>query len=401
MKLDLEANVSETTRLLKDGTDAVGGAVADPTKILSDLPDPLRIMSKEKTIMSYEAEDLTAWSALMIYSGSIFTQRQVIRILYMQLGTCWAVAYLLAAFTRHPENYRTDAVQEIIKTITISIAFLLGLFLNQCVSRWWDTVTAIEQCCGSMKKVMMLAINLGLPKAAREAMARYMALSIRILEAEINYVKHESRQKTASSWFGVKNEVDLTTFWDLRMADFEREGWLSKQERAELAKVPPMQRSQYCWHKVSDEICSNRSKITAGGSVDSVAFDRLCELAQKGVGCLSDIQALQSFQLPYIYVHMLAFMVHFVNILTAAGTGCSVGLMLAQAHTTKRPLDMSQVGSYMVFVLVQAFLYQAFLSIGAALSFPISGSAYKIPLLDKAQQLEQQLGLMNKLASKS
>ena len=55
-----------------------------------------------------------------------------------------------------------------------------------------------------------------------------------------------------------------------------------------------------------------------------------------------------------------------------------------------------------LFFLVQAFFYQAFLSIGAALSFPVatenSKQAYRLPFEPMVQALDRQLVIMNELA---
>merc|ERR1719281_593946 len=91
-------------------------------------------------------------------------------------------------------------------------------------------------------------------------------------------------------------------------------------------------------------------------------------------------------------------MIHFVNMLTALGTGLKVGLLISQARQAHRPVDLNQIGTALVFLFVQAFIYQAFLTIGAALSFPVTGSAYRIPLLNMVDALEHQCKLMNTLA---
>merc|ERR1719353_2129633 len=85
--------------------------------------------------------------------------------------------------------------------------------------------------------------------------------------------------------------------------------------------------------------------------------------------------------MPYIYMHLLAFMIHMVNVLTAMGAGLQVGLLVAIA------------------LLVQSFVYQAFLTIGAALSFPVTGTAYRIPLRSMCLAMEYQLRLMNRIAN--
>merc|ERR1719197_726801 len=132
-----------------------------------------------------------------------------------------------------------------------------------------------------------------------------------------------------------------------------------------------------------------------------MAYDRLCDLVQAGVAGVSNVRTAAAFQMPYIYVHMLAFMIHLVNMLTAVGTGIRVGLLIAISRTSRGDaaiLDVNSICTAMVFLFVQAFIYQAFLTIGAALSFPVTGSAYRIPLKAMVEALDHQLKLMNLLA---
>merc|ERR1719152_391575 len=91
-------------------------------------------------------------------------------------------------------------------------------------------------------------------------------------------------------------------------------------------------------------------------------------------------------------------MVHSVNLLTALGSGVSIGLMLATTRKNKTPVDPGVIANEMMFLLIQAFIYQAFLSIGAALSFPVTGEAYRIPLQQMTATLEGQLKRMTRMA---
>merc|ERR1719217_1448079 len=83
--------------------------------------------------------------------------------------------------------------------------------------------------------------------------------------------------------------------------------------------------------------------------------------------------------------------------MTAMGAGVSIGLTLSKSRRTGF-IDFSSIVNELMFLLIQAFIYQSFLTIGAALSFPVTGEAYKIPLRRMTSTLERQLGTMMKLA---
>lgn len=368
---------------------------------MEDLLDPLSFL-QEQTVTTYEAEDLTGWNAMTMYAGTVFTQKVTVRIIALQLGTCWSVAYTLFYFTSHPEHYRTDAVDEIIKTISISIAFMLGLFLNTCLQKWWDTVEGVQQLLQAVKHLVVCAIQHEVRAELRSTLCRRAMLSVRLLQAETSYNKlvmqKEAADQALMGCLAPVVKIDPATFWEDAFAELLEEGKVTQEEMDVLLEVPVNQRSFFAWSLVGSELRRNRSTLrNPDGVEDTFAYDRLCELVEAGVSGVSCIKSLGLWQLPFVYVHMLAFMVHFVNFCTAAGTGCSLGVMVATASARNEVLDSSVVISKMLYIVVQAFIYQAFLSIGTALSFPLSGTTYSIPLGEEINALDGQLYLINKM----
>merc|ERR1719460_737180 len=376
-KLDLEkgkAPVTEKTSLLGDAASQAGKA----------LDDPLAFMIKDDVcVTDYDPEQLTNWKALLHFEGSIFRQKQMWAIVFMQLATALGIAGLLYFFARDPgQMINNDSMTVVIKTMTVSIAFLLGMFLSACLGRWWDTVKSIESLFESIKKLLMTAINLELPREFCESLARACVLSVIMMEFEMTLPKMKGKQEDN---------------WKKRFDELEENGQITIHERSVLEQVPPMERSFFSWSIVSSELCDVRDDLTTGGVPDTVAYDRLCELVGVGTSSVSALKTLMTFQIPFIYVHMLGFMVHAVNIMTAIGAGVSIGLNLSKSKTTGH-IDAASITNELMFLLIQAFIYQSFLTIGAALSFPVTGEAYKIPLRRMTTTLERQLGTMMKLA---
>lgn len=378
---DLEAN--EKTALLS------GIEVKIPT------PDVLGFLTgKEPPIIAYDPEQLTNWRAIIALNGTIFVQPAVMMIIVVQFMLAMTVALVVGFFTASPDAYYSKAMDSLVKTVAVSIAFLLGMFLSSCINRWWDTIKSLEALFGTIKRLCMTAINLELAHDARVLFMQRAVLSARCLQVELT----ENHKMLA----GMGKE-DLAQHWDEYFATWEADDRISNGDIQVLLRVPPQQRSFFAWSLVSQEMIHLRpTLVTAAGSSDVMAYDRLCDLVQDGVASVSNVRTAAAFQMPYIYVHLLAFMIHFVNVLTAIGTGIRIGLLVATArvhtHGPKSTLDLNSLFVALIFLFVQAFIYQAFLTIGAALSFPITGSAYRIPLLSMVDALEKQVKLMNKLA---
>jgi hypothetical protein len=365
--------LSETTALLQKPLSLVGKLDKDPP------------------IIAYDPEQLTNWRAIITLQGTIFLQPAVVFIIVTQIAVALSICLALVLFSKHPEHYKSDAMEGIVKTVAVSIAFLLGMFLSSCVSRWWDTIKSLEMLFGTIKRLTMTAINVELPHDVRVTLARRCVLSTRLLQVELT----ESHLTLS----GKQTREELDEHWHETFAHWRATNCATDEEIHTLRKVPQQQRSFFAWSLVSKELLTHRSiLVNQDGNLDVMAYDRLCELVQDGVSSVSSVRTAAAFQMPYIYVHLLAFMIHFVNALTALGTGVQMGLLIATANKTNTSIDGNQLASVMTFLVVQAFIYQAFLTIGAALSFPITGSAYRIPLKAMVEALDHQLRLMNVLA---
>lgn len=383
MAKDLEKG--ERTPLISPRVDVLWGNISSLVKNAS-LPLPF---PSEEPITTYDPEELTNWKALVAIAGTVFAQRLVVGIIVMQFVTACVVVALFYYFVKDPRGYSIDTTKDIIKTITISIAFLLGLFLSACVGRWWSTIKELEKLFGAVKKLVMTAINLGIQRSSRETLARRLVLSVRMLDAELQSTKRTALEK----------DFDEGVYWERVFKDMRETKKMRGEEYSLLNRAPARQRSFFSWSLVSKELKYHRKTLCGPQGSDVLGYDRLCGLVQDGVAALSAIRTTSSFQLPYIYVHLLAFMVHLVNMLTAISTGVTVGIMFSMSRVHNTPLDFNALASNAVFLVVQAFVYQAFLTIGAALSFPLTGTAYNVPLAKMVDTLDAQLTLMNKLAN--
>jgi len=385
---DLEKGGTEKTPLLPAAPRDSKGS-GPPT---SRSEDPLaQLAGSDPPIIAYDPEQLTNWRAIISMQGTIFLQRAVVLIIVTQLCAAGLVAGVLVLFTTHPEAYKTDSMDAIVKTVAVSIAFLLGMFLSSCISRWWDTVKSLEKLFGTIKRLTMTAINVELPSEARTVLSRRCVLSTRLLQVELT--------ESHSTLAGKQSRQELDAHWDQIFRYWKAHDNASDEEIRIMKQVPQQQRSFFAWSLVSKEILDVRPHlVNKDGNVDALAYDRLCDLVQDGVASVSAVKTAAAFQMPYIYVHLLAFMIHFVNFLTAIGTGVQVGLLIAQARKGNYHMDVNSMVNAILFLIVQAFIYQAFLTIGAALSFPITGSAYRIPLKAMVDALDNQLKLMNLLA---
>merc|ERR1719420_2421392 len=175
----------------------------------------------------------------------------------------------------------------------------------------------------------------------------------------------------------------------------------TKEEKELLLQVSENERCHQAWMFIIQAVKPLRNKL------DHFSYDRYVELIEEGLSCVTDLQSCLQFQFPYVYMHMLTFMVNCANFLSAVGTGLTLGVLFARENETHgAPFvfpDLNRIQNEVTLLLVQSLFYQSFLSIGASLSYPLSAGdskssgkrAYSIPLGQMCALLEQNLALIN------
>jgi hypothetical protein len=315
----------------------------------------------------------------MSYQGTIFAQKAMWAITVSNLIVIFAIAVGMYFLVGQPRELSTDTISKVVKAVAVLIGFLIGLFLSACVNRWWQTIKSIEKLFGNCKKLVMLSNNLGIYKEAKELLCRRVILSIRMLEKDCNGL-------TAEEW----NEV---------FEEFLQKKQMTEAEQDLMLTVPADQRSFYTWSLVSAVL----KKVQP--TVDPMSFDRISSIVLDGLSATSALKTLMAFQFPFLYVHMLAFMVHLCNLLVAIGTGFSVGRLLC-LYRVGNPLDGSGIANELLFFILQTFFYQAALFIGASLSFPIAAPKhagvhmYTLPFPGMVDKLDKQLHMMLVIADR-
>merc|ERR1719183_1456413 len=138
---------------------------------------------------------------------------------------------------------------------------------------------------------------------------------------------------------------------------------MTNEEKELFLQVDGSERCTYAWMLIIQSVKPLRK------TMDHFSYDRYVELIEEGLSCVVELQSCLNFQFPYVYMHMLTFMVNCANFLSAVGTGIAVGVLLARENETKGngPLvfpDVNRIQNEVALLLVQSLFYQSFLSIG-------------------------------------
>lgn len=131
-------------------------------------------------------------------------------------------------------------------------------------------------------------------------------------------------------------------------------------------------------------------------------------------GCMHQVEALKTnltVQIPFIYAHMLAVLVHVMNLLLAVSGGLSLGSAMAEIHDRTEAADKGiqkedhgLVGEFyeatqtvsvqIILLIVQPMLYQSFLQIADGLCYPFGDELNHLTTETFIGQLHKELQTM-------
>lgn len=336
----------------------------------------------ETTVTTYDPSTLTTFGSVFQISGTIFSVAQIWYNLLALVLTMVCVALVVFRYVRDPHRISTTTISYIVRLMSTLIGFGLGMFLKKSMKRWWMTVTHIQELFDVIMKINLMGSSFMMTDGQQLTLARLGALSVHLLDVEL----------------GRPTKAE----WSVRMDQLEQNGIILPEEKEILAQVEPTERCHHAWMMIIQSVKPLRKKM------DHFSYDRYVDLIEEGLSCVTDLQSCLQFQFPYVYMHMLTFMVNCANFLSAVGTGVAVGVLFARENETKGngPLvfpDVNRIQNEVALLLVQSLFYQSFLSIGASLSYPLSSGdsrgagkrAYSIPLGQMCALLEQNLALIN------
>jgi hypothetical protein len=339
----------------------------------------------DKTVITYDPSNLTGLGAIFQISGTIFDVSQIWTNLFFIFMTMICMALVVFRYVRDPHQISTKTITVIVQTLSTLIGFGLGMFLKKSLNRWWTTVTQIQELFDVILKINLMGSSFMMTDDEQLKLARLGALSVNLLDIDLSRPTDKD--------------------WTERMDTLEQKGLLLADEKALLLQVAGPERSHFVWMLVIQAVKPLRKTL------DHFSYDRYVELIQEGMQCVTEIQTSLNFQFPYVYMHMLTFMVNVANSLSALGTGLTLGVLFAREREKHHMFvfpDVNRIQNEVLLLMVQSFFYQSFLSIGASLSFPLAAGfhaagkrAYSIPLLQMCAVLEQNLALINNVGDET
>jgi hypothetical protein len=336
------------------------------------------------THLSYHTKMLFGWKVLTTTKGTILSE-PIIRT-YLLVVVCMAlVSGILASLVvADPHNLDTSTLFNIINYVKLFLAFMLGLYMAHCVTRWWNSVTSITNFFHSIKTLVLFCNTLGVDTQKRDTIERLCMMSCYLVEIEISGF-YASNEENKSRWASVK--------------DFLRHDGLASMEELDLlSKVEESDRAQVVWTWIG--------AILGSLEVPPPLKTTAIKYGQVAIASIKSVKFYVTMQLPFMYSHMLALLVHANNAALAIASGIAIAVMIFEANhqmdmdrTSKVYRALQGISVQMMAMLLQPAVYEAFLTVGALLADPFTNETHGLPMLDYVQDLRRQIGEMNALSN--
>jgi len=370
---------------------------------LNDLKS--EVAQTKMAVVCYDTKKLTGFGALLHVKGTVWANASLWKIMGSVLLLSFCVGFIIFLFVPDPSSIDASKFLKISSFLKVFVAFLLGVFMASSVSRWTETVDGFLELFAAI---------------------RDLSLQLTCLGVENDRVRHILRYSIASGMFLV---TDLENAADKRpdKEDRMQRSWISLTSTgvldAEEQQIlePLRDRALLIWMWVASLI-SRLAQDELIPPMNTPTYGRimtLCQVAQRGVG---KVRASISVQIPYIYTHMLATLVHVNNLLCALTFGLTLGssigailgkfnihsplIPLLYPHSITKGSNGAQVSTMssaqsiimgMLTCLIAPFMYQAFLQIALAFAQPFGSAEAAIPTEMLIHNLKRDLEQMELL----
>jgi len=357
-------------------------------------------------VISYDARTLVSFGSLFRVSGTVWTNIR----LWKMMGSLLLVSLCLGAviFLLIPKPSSIDATKflEIGSFLKVFLAFLLGFFMAGNVKRWMTMVKGFLGLFAAIRSLSLQLTALGVDIEKVQHVVRYSIVSTLSLASEL-----EARSDPTP-------EVKQSRV-DLLWVQLKQQRLLTEDEQKLLELIDDKAIIIWVW------TASLLNRLAADGDIPPMAsptYGRIMSLCNDAQAGIRQIKASITIQIPFIYCHMLATLVHINSFMCSLTFGLTLGTALASilehfnihspliallypdaVHQVPKNSSLESAGQSIIMgmltCLVAPFMYQAFLQIAMALAQPFDSEEAAVPLHKWIKNLRGDLDEINMLGA--
>lgn len=337
--------------------------------------------------MSYNMNEISTWSAFRMLRGSAWDNKNAWKQLGKALGLATVIAIIVGFATPDPEQVRSNRFAKLSTFLSVFVGLLLSFFMSSSMVRWYNCVNAFLELFDAVRNMQMQCHALGVCRQREQILTRYGVLSSWLLHLQLVAIAKDETEEEA-----------MKDIWDDIMTNHP--GLCLPEEMELLSKASEPCQTIWTW------VASLVGRMAMDGDIPpmpSPTYGRILGIITAAHGAIRQVRSSVCVQAPFIYIHTLAVLVHFNNVINAVSFGLTWGVSLAKMwhfdsqskkHEDRMYAKEIQNLTIAFFLsMVGPFLYQALLDVSVCIAQPFNkdNDNAMIPTVRLLKNLERDL----------
>lgn len=264
----------------------------------------------------YSAKSLSSWiNVLLRLQGTVWKSPRLWKSCGLIALTSLITSICVLGLVSDPASLKAAKFQKMTSFLNVFVGMLLGFFLSSSISRWYGCADGFLDFFDAIRNLQMQFCALGVSCESEAMCVRYGLLSAWLLRMELYTAMRQDEQE--------RKEYFLIHWKQLKM---ERPGLVKAKEEEFLLKMArggETDTSLLVWTWVASKV----GAMAQAGEIPPMAsptYGRVMNLLQNAHAGMRQVRGTMLVQVPFIYTHMLACLVHINNFIN----GLSFGLVL-------------------------------------------------------------------------
>eukprot|EP00746_Dinoflagellata_sp_MGD_P136752 gnl/MRDRNA2_/MRDRNA2_70633_c0_seq1.p1 gnl/MRDRNA2_/MRDRNA2_70633_c0~~gnl/MRDRNA2_/MRDRNA2_70633_c0_seq1.p1 ORF type:complete len:425 (-),score=81.37 gnl/MRDRNA2_/MRDRNA2_70633_c0_seq1:119-1393(-) len=356
----------------------------------------MRVAGSGHKIITYNPEVLSSFRIFIMFQGTVFLSKRIWILVASLVCVALSVMCIVIFCVPSPKKLSTERFAQMSAFLKVFIAFMLGLFLNNALQRWWNLTMKVTEIMLSIKKMIYCLNSVGAPAEPRDEIQRLCIVAVNLWICEVHTV-----------WL---NDDVAEEEWESCFTKLTEKGILRPHEHRFLLKIPAEHGKCLRATSVFAWVGQRITDVVNEHSIPPPIHARLMVMANDADDKINLSKIFSQVQMPFMYTHMLAVLVHVNNLLVAITCGLTMGSAAGELYQRQRQAGSGGVPPRnvytalqvlvvnMIIMIVNPLLYQAFLQIAATLCYPFGdhGESWaRLPLQRYLNELEEHLNWMS------
>lgn len=364
--------------------------------------------SADQKLEFYDHEKLLTWRVVCSISGSAFTQPSVLFMGFSTLLIAAITCTIVLAFVPDAEKFNTKRFGLFLVFLKVFITLMLGTYVGQSFKRWQSMLDQFEHYLTNIKQMVFLLHSIKVSPELLDLIQRRVIAGTWLLNTEMQCIQQVKKDKAGS----VADTLDWLNDCQL-LEDDEHKQLGEMLVWAEKAKCHGLlATTNAVWAWIGELI--SEAQLATGAAIAAPMHVRILQLCQDCLEKIEDLKMSIVTQEPYVYAHLLSFLVFANNFLLALSCGLTLGSTAAEVHMRHEQVTdggahredgfRGRVGEFyeaiqtmalqLVILVVEPMMYMAFLNIAHMLCYPFGIKSYHLPTENFIRRLHIEINVL-------